>query len=363
MDDAAGHGWRGRTAGAVVPTAGVLVGLATLWIVPRADLRFTTHAGVSREALVADSLAIVGLVVATLAAWIVRPDDRTLRGVVGLLAITWAAPNWIGWDDAPAVARTLGLLLAPMFVPAFAHLVSLRLGGYVPRSVLVAMYLLAAGLVVGRLAVYDPLLDLSCWSMCSGNVLLVSARPEVAEGLSATWTVVTALVGLATTLACARSLAGLRGIGRRTLLPVAAPATVIGLALVVQSSRMLVGANVQALDPVGTTTYLVLAAGTLGLAVGVTAACRRTQRARLAMATLATDLDEVWASRSPAEILARATGDDTLRIVYPLDDEGIHIDADGHPAGPATAPSRAIGDLDRARRSRDRRHHPRRHGR
>src|SRR6266511_158982 len=151
-----------------------------LFVVPRSELGFTTYAGTSRAADVADRAAGLGLLGAGLLIWLVPQASGSAALVIGLAGLAWFAPDWVGWDGGPPIARSVGMIVEPFFL-AFVFHVLLAAPGWQLRSRRVriavgAVYAGAAIVSVGRALVRDPFLDPYCWSNCTDNVFLINSQ-------------------------------------------------------------------------------------------------------------------------------------------------------------------------------------------
>jgi hypothetical protein len=146
----------------------------------------TTYAGESSRAYLADLCA--GL--APLGPGLLPVTERRMRRI-GLLAlaagIVWFAPDCDGWDRGPALVRSLRALPIPLFVAFVFHLVAAfptgRVRSRFTRGAVVAGYIAAGTVSVGRALFRDPFLDPFCWRNCIDNSLLVSAHPGLARPL------------------------------------------------------------------------------------------------------------------------------------------------------------------------------------
>ena len=93
--------------GALLAVSAVTLGIVTILVVPRSNLGFTTHAGASLAAALADFAAGLGLVGAGLAAWLLRPGSGSGLLLVSLAGLAWFAADWVGWEGGPPIARSV----------------------------------------------------------------------------------------------------------------------------------------------------------------------------------------------------------------------------------------------------------------
>jgi hypothetical protein len=100
-------------AGALMPAVAATLCVATLFLVPTSGLDTTTYAGATVTTQLADGVAGLGLVGVGLLVCAVRPDRRAVRIAASLAACGWFASTWVGWTDAPPVARSIGLVVEP----------------------------------------------------------------------------------------------------------------------------------------------------------------------------------------------------------------------------------------------------------
>jgi hypothetical protein len=112
----------------------------------------------------------------------------TVVVLTGLAALAWFAPTWIGWQQAPDLARSLAESLAVLLMPTVLLLVVLHPDRRLSSRAGLASSLLFAGVVVTSVLVAlfrNPYLDRGCWANCTTNVFLVSEHPDLANGVEA----------------------------------------------------------------------------------------------------------------------------------------------------------------------------------
>jgi signal transduction histidine kinase len=295
-------------------TVALAVAVAVAFVVPRTGALVTTYAGASPAAAALDLAAGLAL----LAAAVVGAAERSRLALPALLAgIVWFAPDWVGWEGGPPLARSLGLLLAPLAPAVLVHLVLGVTRG--PRSLLPAAYAVTGGLALALALFRDPFEDRHCWSDCTDNVFLVHADRPLAGALGALWLGAAAALGL---LAAAMALARLTLANAGALVP----AAVAGLAGTTYAAAL-------ALDPAEdprrvafAAIFEVRAATFAGVGAGLAWLVTRGRRASAAVTRAAQA-----AGRPLRETLARALRDPGLEVAYPLPDGRRTVDARGRP--------------------------------
>src|SRR5207342_1854689 len=110
----------------------------------------------------------------------------------------WFAPDWVGWQLGPGIVRTPAVATQAVGVAAVAHLALSASRVRWARPLVAAMWTLAAAVALGRVLVYDPLADPSCFSYCASNPLLVVDHRGIARALD--WVVVGQALIAATTV-------------------------------------------------------------------------------------------------------------------------------------------------------------------
>lgn len=320
-------------AGVVLPVSAVALGIVTLLVVPRSNLGFTTHAGASPAAAVADLAAGLGLIGAGLAVWLLRPGSGSGLLLVSLAGLAWFAADWVGWEGGPPITRSLAMVVAPFFLAFVVHLVMASPGGRLrsrrQRLAASALYSAAAIVSAGRALLRDPFLDPNCWSNCRDNLFLISAQPGIARALDLMWLLVSLTVGLLLAALAIRYLISATPTARLTMSPIVVPGVLLGLAIAAHALALLRQPLESPQDAVFSTIFQVRAWAAAALAVGVGLVVVRGWRARVILARLASDLGEAPAPGSLGPVLARATGDPGLLVVYPLPGSGRYVDGSG----------------------------------
>jgi signal transduction histidine kinase len=340
--------WGRNVARLIAASVVVGVGLGA-FAVAESSGRFTTYPGSSPVAAAFTLGAGLALTAAGAAVAASRAGGRT--GDLAILAgFLWFAPVWVGWQDGPALVRTLGMVAAGFTFPVLLHLVLAHPGGRTrstPARILVAAVYAEAALAAAGLALFrDPYFDPGCWSNCTVNVFLVHSVPGLARGIQLVdrWFMVAAAAALAAILV--RRLALVSGPARRTLVPVALPAIALAGAVVAHTVAL---HRIPVEDPSHPAFLSIFAAqssAVLLLAAGLVLAVVRTRSQRRAVSRMVTDLGEAPPPGSLESALGRALGDPALRIAYWLPSSERYVDANGRPVDPPSGqPGRAVTTL------------------
>jgi signal transduction histidine kinase len=311
--------------------------------------RFTTYAGRSGLAATLTVVAGLTLVVAGLVTAFGRQAGR-IGDLAVLAGLVWFAPVWVGWDKGPSLVRSLGMLAAGFTFPLLLHLVlaypSGRLHGAAARTLVVAAYLEATVVALGRALFRDPFFDPGCWANCTDNLFLLRSLPGLARAIVVADRWFTVAAGAALVTLCARRLLRDSGPARRALLPVALPAILLAATVVAHAIALQQRPLEDPSDPAFRTIFLIGCAAVILLAAGLVWATVRTRVQRRAVARIATSLGQAPPPGSLQAALAKAVGDPELQIAYWLPDSEHYVDVNGRPvAQPATGPSRAVTAL------------------
>lgn len=329
-----------RIARLLLTAVAAALGVATMVVLPRSDVVFVSQAAASPSAEVADLAAGLGLLGVGLLVWLDRPGSS--QGLVAALAgVAWFAPDWVGWEGGPPIARSVAMLVEPFFLPLMMHLVLAGTGGRLApgraRTAVRAVYAVAAIVSVGRALFRDPFLDPYCWNNCTENVFLLAAAPNVARSLDVAWVLFSVVVGLALTGIAGRSLLIATAPARRAWWPILVPGAVLASATAGHAILLILQPLERVGGPVFSAVFQTRAWSTAALAVGVGWVVVRARRAREAVSRLASDLGEAPPPGSLGPALARATGDPSLDVVYPLPEDGRYVDPSGWEVDPPSA--------------------------
>ena len=174
----------------------------------------TTYSGSSLRGAIADLAAGLGLMLAGLLLLLEWPGRAAWR-FAALGGAVWLAPDWAGWQDGLPLARSIAMVVAPLFLPLMLHLLLAFPDGS-PRSASARLAVrgvyAAVGISwsVGWALVHDPRLDPHCWSNCTDDSFLLSAQPAVARGLETAGIVLALGLGTGIVAICAGRLARAR---------------------------------------------------------------------------------------------------------------------------------------------------------
>lgn len=308
---------------AAVVVLAVAVATVSVFVVPHSGFPLTTYAGGSAVARAADVMAGLSLLAAGLATLLFRP--RVSLGVVAVLAgAAWFAPDWVGWEAAAPLVRSLAMVVAVFVPPLLLHVAVGSATGVVK-----ALYGAAALAGVGIALVRDPFLDQDCWSNCTDNVFLVHADQTVARLLGGALLVAFLAGGLVVAAHAAR----------RALVP----AALIGATQAAYAGALLVEPSESPDDTLFATVFLARAGAVTLLAGALAWSAYAAWRRRAAVARLATDLGAAPPPGALRAALATSLRDPDVAVAYPLDASGRYIDGAGRPvAEPVATPGRAV---------------------
>jgi signal transduction histidine kinase len=351
-----GHeGSRGAAAVRLVVAALAVAAAAGALAIVERPRPLTIYAG--RSSL--GAVLTIGAGVALIAGGLVTTlggRSRRLGDLALLAGLTWFAPVFVAWREAPPVVISLAMPLAGLTFAFLFHLgiayPTGRLGSGLLRALVGLVYLETALTALVLALVRDPYFDPGCWSNCTVNSFLVRSLPSFAHALETDdrWFVASAAAVLAAI--CVARLVGSSLTARRRLLPVVLPVTGFAGAVIARAI-VLQGRPVE--DPFETSLFAIFAVASVSivlLAGGLVWVVARSRIDRRAVARVVSDLDEAPAPGSLEPALAAALGDPALRVAYWLPGTRRFVDAGGRPvAEPATAPGRALTRLTRNART------------
>jgi signal transduction histidine kinase len=296
-----------------------VVGLGTVSLLVSADAP-TTYAAVSTAAATVAVLAGLLLVVAA-AVRLSRGRGGACSLAALALGLVWWAPVWVGWEDGPALARSLAMLVVPFGPVLVLHLAAGLPGEVLAstrlRHVALAGYTVTAAYAVARAAVRDPFLDRYCWSNCSDNIFLVTARPALARALDTGWAAAACVLGGTAAAVAAGRLALTTPAGRRARWPLLLPLAVAGAATGLHGLLLMAWPPEDPADPRYLSTYVLtgLSLAWLGAGLGwLTLDHERRVRRLTHLATRDARGGDLAAT------LASTLGDPSVRVAYWLAD-------------------------------------------
>ncbi|CAN5590702.1 hypothetical protein BH23CHL7_BH23CHL7_24040 [soil metagenome] len=303
---------------------------------------------------------LVGSALALLAAGalVVLAGPRPLRGLLAAAAALAAlGPAWEAALAAPAVVRAVAALATHFFLPLAMHVVVSGRGVAIRhramRAALLGAYLAASTLALTTALLRDPFLDLRCLPPCDYNVFLLASEPAVVRAVQTGWAAVEVVVGFGLALASLSALWSMRRSARFTASP---PVSVARVALL--GSGAVLGAWAvsngvifllqPALGPFDSRVVALAALqafGVAGLALQQTLSLVHERRARASVARLAAELGEAPEPGTLAAVLAEATGDPHIAVLYPLPDGRVVDGAGEETRLPTAGEGRAIATL------------------
>jgi signal transduction histidine kinase len=312
----------------------------------------TTYAAAFRAARVADVIAGLGLILAGGLAW-TQPRMRRVGVLAVLAGFAWFGADLEGWENGPALLRSLGAAATPFTLALILHLALAlprgRLRSDAARAAVVVAYGIAAAVSVGRALFREPLLDLYCWRNCRDNSFLLHADPGIASALGDIWLWSTLAIGFSLLAFGAHRLLAASGPGRRVLLPLLAPAMLVGLTEAAYAVALL-STPLENPERAGfAAIFLARSLSLTVLALGLAWSVLQVPRTRTRLARLASDLGEAPPPGTLREALAAALGDPGIDVLYARRDSEQLVDADGRPTD-VPAPGRAVARITRGDR-------------
>jgi len=309
-----------------------------------------SYAATSTSAAIVDLAAGLGLIVAGAAYGLARQ-----RGSVGLLSamigVAWLSVDWIGWDDGPAIARSVAMIVAPFLLPLVVHLSVAfptgRVSGRLARSLVAVAYGATASVSLAWALLRDPFFDRNCWSNCTVNSFLVRAEPDAVRSLTVLWLYFSLATGVVVATTCVERLSRASHAARRILTPVVGPAALVAATQALYAVLLLADPAQNPDRGVFTAAFFARAAALVALAAGITWAVRSAERTRRSVARLA---DELGAAPPPGSLraaLARSLGDDRLDVAYWLSGPRAYVDASGQQVALSPGPTQAVTPIER----------------
>ncbi|SNT63934.1 Histidine kinase [Asanoa hainanensis] len=345
--------WRTHAELALPVVAGAYA-VAVVAALPTPGEPVTSYAAVGIGPAAVFVIAGAGLVAAGAAVWRQRPAVPT--GPLAIAAgVAWLAPAWVGWTGGPTVARSVGAVLAPLLLPAIAHLVLASAGPprRLARLVVTVAWATTGAIALGLATLRDPLYDLRCWSDCAAdNVFLAAPDIAAAQSLGRAWLWFAVAAGAQLALWALWTLLTATPAGRAAAGPILAPAGAAAAAEAAYAGGLLWHADALRVDPTEPAypallaLFLARGLALAALAAGLGVTVWRRRRRRAAVARLAAELG---ASPRPGTLraaLASSLGDRTLEVGYWLPSGRHWVDATGRRL-PPPAPGRGTTTIRR----------------
>jgi signal transduction histidine kinase len=334
----------GQYVGRVVAWSALAGTLVVLLAVPRTNDRLTTFATAAPRLAQADLVATLVLIGACLVGLVLQPT-RPGTWAVGLAALVWTFPNWTGWLDGPHLVRSIGLALSAFMVPLLVHIALAAAGrDRRHRNALLALYALAAAVALARGLWYRPYVDVACFESCyARNVFLVDDRLDLVRRVGSAGLLGTAAAGVGLGVASARWLMAATPAGRRMRGPAFVAGVVLGGVLLTQSAVRWSRPRVDPTTALDARLYLALVGAVVLVAAAWAYGPVLDLWTRRELSRLVTGLGSAAEAGTVARVLASATGDPGIRLVYSLPSSGGYADATGRtleppPPGPGVTP-------------------------
>ena len=271
------------------------------------------------------------------AALVHLPQRRGPWSVVlpGLAAVTWFAPTWIGWQEAPDLARSLAEPLSALLVPTVLLIVVSHGDSFRARTGS-ASTLLFLGVVVTSVLVVlfrNPYLDAGCWANCTTNVFLVSAHPALSKALQAGQTALVAAACLALVALAGSRIRSSQDAARDREVLVVLPGCLLGLAGL---GRLIELHRAGVENPYDGFLEVLFAGSALSLVLlgaVLVADVTRSLKTRAAIDRVVRDLGQSPAPGFVEQALGEAVGDASMTVAYRLPGTGGYVDARGEAVG------------------------------
>ena len=330
---------------------GVAYALAATAVAARHG-ELTTYAGRSGLARATELAAGLALFAVGFAAWL-RGRWHPTGPVAVAAAFGWFAPDWIGWETGPQGVRVAALAALGVTAAAVVHLAlgapTGRPSSTAARSLVALTWAAAVAIGAGRALFYDPLADPSCSAWCATNPLLVHGDRAVAQGLDWAGLGFAALTTAAVIVLGGRRLVRASRALRASLAPIVIPAAIFLGAWTVRAGTLAFSPGDDPGGVVLTASFAVRAVALCALAAGLAWALSGAARRARSIRRLAGVHLGGPSAESFERALIRATGDSSLRVIYPRQEGDRWIDSDGRPVGPPEPrPDRALTVILRA---------------
>ena len=267
-----------------------------------------------------------------------RPRSATGTLTI-LIGVAWLAHDWVGWKSAPAIARSVAMVVVPFIVPLLAHLSlvqpSGRLLGRWRRGFVAVAYGVTALMTLATVLVRDPFLDQHCWSNCHDNTFLLHADQDAADVLGGVGLGAAFVIAAVAAVGCVMRLANATRVARRVMSYILVPTGAALVATVVYAAVLIADPDENPESDPFTTVFFLRATTLVLLAVGVGVVSVRAWRTGRGVARLAEALGDAPPPGSLGPALARSIGDDGLEVAYWLPSSQRYVDASGRTVEPA----------------------------
>ncbi len=315
-------------------------------IVARRHGQVTTHAGASGWASATELLAGSGLMAAGFLTWRRRPA-LPVGPLVLAAGFAWFAPDLVGWEGGPAIVRSIGMAVAGLWLALLVHAFLVfphrRLPSLAAHTLVVAVYAETALVDAGRALFRNPYDAVDCWDNCTANSFLVHDSPNGAHALDWIDLRVAILLAAAVIALATWRFAVATAPARRLLMPILMAGAAVTL---VHATHAIAVLHTPLETPSGrtfVTIFIVQALAVSTVALMLTWELIRGHRARRAVEQLVTELAQAPEPGSLQAMLARATGDPSLEIVYRLLETDEYVDGRGRSvSGSQSSPTRAV---------------------
>lgn len=280
---------------------------------------------------------------------------RRPRSLIGpslmILGNSWLAMELVGRPTDPQIVRIMGLVLAPLLVPALAYL-GLSYPGSQPleplhRRFLVIAFVAALAAGVSRALFYDPFFDVDCWRTC----IHISFVPFPSSGLAAAvegaWRAAAVASCLLTVVLVTGRLVKMSRSARSRAWYMLIPITLASCGLLLAPPLVSVSPGEHPLAKPYRTGFLFVGACLIAVGLAATWGMTLTRAAKRRLRTLAADLEAAPAPGAFPDLLAASLGDDTLEVAYWMPELGGHIAPDGRVIEVSPRPDRAITSIER----------------
>jgi signal transduction histidine kinase len=305
---------------------------------------YALAAGAPPLALVGEVVVPASFVATGLFAWSRRPANRMGRLMVGLglclLLIPLAGPPWLLLYPIGLVGFTLSGTLLGYLILAFP---SGELRSNANRVLLAVTTVLPFVPRFFRLLSFDP----AAQGLPFGNPYLVIHNAAFAQAISPLPYVTDVILLISFTAFVAVRWFRASRTGKRALLPMIVPTTVILVTLLAETLVILGNAPAAIKEFLSASQFVIRAALPIGFLVGLL----RIWMARGAVADLVVELGETPSPARLREALAHALGDPSLAVAYWSESSAAFVDANGAAVSmPVDGSDRAVTLLERGGR-------------